>query len=145
MSKLILLLFAFVFTVNGKVNANDSCQIILNKRVIFRGEADQQNAVLFIEAKQFKKGDYLTLRYCSENESKGWNRTFYLNDANDENLKTIELSKQSGSASIDASVLNKQIEKRAPVFIYTMSLPTDKKLAARIRARRIFMCKIEWN
>jgi hypothetical protein len=128
-----------------QADANDSCRILLNDQVIFKGQVEQENATALIRTNQFKETDCLKIVYYSENPSKGWNRTFYLNGTNDENLKTIDLKKQNGSVSVKASVLNKMKAKRQPVFIYTMSLPTDKAMAARVRVRRIFICKMEWN
>lgn len=125
--------------------ANDSCKILFNKRVIFKGSVEQENAVAFLDAKAFKKTDCITLEYRTENANKGWKRTFYIDASNDQNVKTIELGKQSGSVCVKASVLNELKEKKQPVFIYTASFPTDKAMAARIRIRKMFICKIEWN
>ena len=125
--------------------ANDSCEILFNKQVIFKGDVEQENAHGFVKATQFKNTDCITIKYHSEKAMKGWKRTFYLEGPNDQNVKTIELSKQSGSVSVKASVLNEMKEKKQPVFVYTISLPADKAMAARVRVRRMFLCKIEWN
>ncbi|MGI8636681.1 MAG: hypothetical protein ACR2KZ_14890 [Segetibacter sp.] len=145
MIKVARLLLAFLLLTYAKADANDSCRILLNKRVIFKGEVEQQNAVAFLTASQLKKTDLITLEYYSEDDVKGWSRTFYLDAANDKTLKTIQLNKQSGSVCFNAFALKKMIQNREPVFIYTTSLPKDKKMAARIRVRSIFVCKIEWN
>ena len=138
-------LLAFLVLAFSKVEANDSCSILLNKRVIFKGEVDQKDAVAVINKSQLKKTDNIILLYKSEDDVRGWCRTFYLDDPNDKNLKTIQLNKQSGTVSFNAFALSKAIQKKEPVFIYTITLPKDKKMAARIRVRRIFVCKIEWN
>jgi hypothetical protein len=139
------MLFAFVALMIPGANANDSCKILFNKQVIFNGVADQETAVASLKAKIFKAKDCLTISYKSETVNKGWERTFYINDSSEKSLKVITVNKQSGSVAVKASILNKMKEKKQPVFIYTTSLPTDKALAARIRVRRIFICKIEWN
>ncbi|MCW3080012.1 hypothetical protein [Segetibacter sp.] len=144
MNKLITL-FAFVTLMTINAKANDSCKILFNKQLIFNGVADQETSVASIKEREFLQKDCITISYKSEHTNKGWNRTFYVNSADDRNLKTVTVNKQSGSVSVKASILNKVKEKKQPVFIYTTSLPTDKALAARIRVRRIFICKIEWN
>ncbi|GEO11817.1 hypothetical protein [Segetibacter aerophilus] len=144
MRKLIML-FAFVALIIVRANASDSCKILFNKQVIFNGAADQETAVALLKAKIFKPKDCIAISYKSETANKGWERTFYINDASEKSLKVITLNKQSGSVAVKASILNKMKEKKQPVFIYTTSLPTDKALAARVRVRRIFICKIEWN
>ncbi|MCW3105972.1 MAG: hypothetical protein JWQ09_478 [Segetibacter sp.] len=145
MNKLIVLLSAFVALTIFKADASDSCQILFNKQVIFKSNVEQENAIAFLKARQFKNTDCITIAYHSESANKGWKRTFYLTDSNDQNLKSFDLAKQSGSACVKASVLNEMKKKKQPVFVYTISLPTDKAMAARIRVRRIFICKIEWN
>lgn len=145
MNKLFVLLPAFITFCISTARANDSCVVLFNKQVIFKGETEQENPVAFIKAGAFKNADCITIKYYSEKVLKGWKRTFYLDASNDQNLKTIELNKQNGTVSVKASVLTEMKEKKQPVFIYTMSLPTDKAMAARIRVRRMLICKIEWN
>ena len=145
MNKLLLFFIAFVAMIGMRANASDTCVILFNKKVIFKGEVDKTDAVAFLKSNSFKKTDCLLIKYVSENELKGWKRTFYFDTEQDENVTTLELKKQSGSVYVNASLLDKMKEKKQPVIIYTMSLPTDKAMAARIRVRRIFICKIEWN
>ncbi len=99
-----MLLFSLFALCINYTTANDSCRILLNNKIIYKGEVDQENAVASVKMDQFKKTDCLKIVYSSENAGKGWNRTFYINGPNDENLRTLELSKQSGSVSVKASV-----------------------------------------
>lgn len=140
-----MLLPAFILLSAMIAKANDSCLVLFNKQVIFKGEVEQQNAIGYIKAKQFKSSDCVTIKYYAENISKGWKRTFYIEDATGSNVKTIELGKQSGAVAMKASILNELKEKKQPFSIYTISLPTDKAMAARVRVRRMFICKVEWN
>lgn len=146
MNKQLILLPVFIALSAFIARANDSCAVLFNKQVIFKGDVEQENAIAVIKAEgPLKNTDCITIKYRSEKVLKGWKRTFYLDASDDQNLKTIELNKQNGSVSVKASLLNEMKEKKRPVFIYTMSLPTDKAMAARIRVRRMFICKIEWN
>ena len=140
-----MLLSAFVILSAIRADANDSCEVLFNKQVVFKGEVDQENAIAFIKATYFKNTDCIIVKYHSEKALKGWKRTFYFDASDDHNLKTIELGKQNGSVSVKASVLNEMQKKKQAVFIYTMSLPIDKAMAARVRVRRMLICKIEWN
>ncbi len=140
-----MLLCALVSLFFIKASANDSCKILFNKQAIFNGEVEHEASVASIKKRQFTKRDCITIVYNSEHVNRGWERTFYINAAEERNLKTLTLSKQSGSVSVRASALNEIKKKNQPVFIYTTSLPTDKAMAARIRIRRMYICKIDWN
>ena len=138
-------LCAFVTLTLIKASANDSCKILFNKQIVFKGEVDRETSVASIKAKKFTNKDCITIIYNSENTNRGWSRTFYINGPDEKNLKTISIGKQSGSVGVKATVLNEMKTKKEPIFIYTTSLPTDKEMAARIRVRRMLICKIEWN
>ena len=127
------------------VSANDSCRIFFNKQEIFNGEVEHETSVASIKSKTFTKSDCIRILYKSEHVAKGWERIFYINAPEERNLKTITIGQQSGRASFTATVLNAIKDKKQPVLIYTISLPADKAMAARIRVRRMFICKIEWN
>lgn len=147
MKKILLLQCVFVALLFLKVNANDSCTIFLNKKTIFKGAVDQENAVGYLKPGNghYKKSDCLTIKFKSENENNGWYRTFFINTINDQQIKKIEMPILSGDVTVSATLLNKLQEDRQPFFIYTSSLPADKKMAASIRVRRVLICKIEWN
>jgi hypothetical protein len=145
MKQALALVPVFLLLAVFKSLANDSCIVLLNKQVVFKGPVEQQDAVAWIKSKSLKSNDRITIVYHTENESRGWRRTFYVQDSTQENLETIELGKQSGSVTIGATALKAMKEKKEPVFIYTISLPKDKAMAARIRVRTLFLCKIGWS
>jgi len=128
-----------------EVNAMDHWEILFNKKVILKGTSNQEDQTLHFKPRTFKSTDRFTLKYISEGSEAGWNRTFYLIDTKDENLKTVKIDKQSGELSAKASAVAELINKKKPVFIYTTSLPKDPNKAATVRVRRILLCKIEWN
>ncbi len=145
MRSLVILLTAFSILAFSKVRSTDNWEICFNKQSIFKGTDDQLNKIAFLKAAGIEKNDCITITYKMENVDTGWKRTFYINDSADNNIKTIVLNKQTGSVSVNASVLQEMIDKKQPVFIYTTSLPKDPSKAAVVRVRRIFLCKIEWN
>lgn len=140
-----MLLSVFMALAVTDANAGDSCQILFNKQIIFKGGVDRQDAVAYFKARQFKNTDLINIKFYSDNANKGWRRTFYIDDESNNNIKKIEMDKQSGSVTFSASVLAAGKEKKQAFSVYTTSLPTDKAMAARIRVRRMFICKIEWN
>jgi archaellum component FlaF (FlaF/FlaG flagellin family) len=145
MQKVILIVATLISFANCEAFGNDSCRILFNKQVVFKGIVEQEDAVAVIGAKVLRSSDRITIIYFTDNGSKGWRRTIYLEDNTGQNIKTVELGKQDGTVTINASVLSPMKQKREPISIYTMSLPTDRKLAARIRVRRVFICRIAWN
>ena len=141
-----LFLVALTFLIICAVNATaiDSWRIFYNKQVIFKGNAEMENPVVRFKTRQLKKTDHFVISYKIDNPDVNWQRTFYINDTNEVNIKTIDLNKQSGSVSVNASVLKEMMNKKRPVMIYTTSLPKDPSKAATVRVRRILLCKIEW-
>ena len=145
MKRITVLLSLLLMLSVAQVNAMDHWEILFNKKVILKGTSDQEDQTLHFKPRAFKSTDRFTLKYTSEDSEAGWNRTFYLTDTKDENLKTVIIDKQSGELSVKASAVIELMNKKEPVFIYTMSLPKDRKKAAAVRVRRILLCKIEWN
>ena len=144
MNKIIVLLF-FMALASLKAGAHDRCEVYLNKQLIFKGEVEQENPVAHVTSRLYKATDCITVKYYSEQISKGWTRTFYFNGSDDKNIRIVEMAKQNGSVAVKASAFRNMMRKNEPVYIYTVSLPVDKTLASRIRVRRMLICKIVWN
>ena len=143
--KKIFFLLSFLGIAFVNAGANDSCKIYFNKKLISKVRVDHDKSVAYLSSRSPKKTDCITVRYFSENVNKGWKRTIYFNARDERNIRTVEMDKQDGSVSVRASLFREMMEKKEPVFIYTMSLPADKALASRIRVRRMLICKLEWN
>jgi hypothetical protein len=144
MKRLLLLIF-LIFTL-ATVNAQtDSWQILFNKKVVLKGNSNKPDTELVVKTSPLKSTDKLTVKYSSAADDNSLNRTFYINDSADNNLITCALNKQSGSINVTARKLTRVMLSKQPVFIYTMAIPKDKALAARVRVRRILLCKIEWK
>ncbi len=129
----------------AKAEASESWQILFNNKVIFKGNSDQPDPTLSLKATSFKETDKITIKYFMDNADNTWKRIFMVNDENEKSYITIELNKQSGSVSFKANKLKELMEKKKPFFIYTVSTPKDRSLAASVRVRRVLLCKIEWN
>lgn len=145
MNKVFLLVCFLLSLLVGNAQTGENWQIFYNKKQVFKGTPEMEVSAAKLKKVRLKNSDIITIKYNTENLSKGWRRTFYINDSTDQNIKTIEMNEQSGSISVTASAINDLINKKTAKYIYTMSLPKDKALAARIRVRRVLLCKIDWN
>lgn len=145
MRRLLIVLLSVLVVTFLKAQPTDKWQICFNKQSIFNGNSDQINRVAFLKLTSLKKKDCITIRYETGNADTGWKRTFFINDSADREIKKLELNKQSGSVSVNATVLKAMLDKKLPVFIYTTSLPKDPAKAAVIRIRRLLLCKLDWN
>jgi hypothetical protein len=122
----------------------DTWKILLNNKVIASGKSDKADSAVHLKASLLKKTDKIILSYSTANANPGWNRTFFINNEKDESLVTLPMSKQSGSVYMNADRLKKLIAKTKSFYIYTISLPKDRSLAARVRVARVLLGKIEW-
>ena len=141
---LLILLCSLLFAV-ANADATDTWQILINKQIICKGNSDQENTVATIKKRALTSGDNLVIKYSMDNGDKTCTRTFYISDSSDHNLATAKINQQTGSVTIKAEIIKRIMEKKQPFFIYTTSLPKDKGLAARIRVRRVLLCRIDWN
>jgi hypothetical protein len=140
-----LLIPVFLLLTHLNANAMDRWEILFNNKVLFKGSEEQENNRIDFKRTTFKKTDCFTIKFIAENAQNSWNRTFYINGKEDNNIKTLVISKQSGKVSVSALELSEMMNKKVPVFIYTTSLPKDAAKAATVRVRRILLCKLEWN
>lgn len=145
MRKAFILIFTFLAFAYTSNSENDSWQILLNKKVIFKGSTDKEETTVSFKTVKVKPTDSITINYNPKKADNRWKRFIYINDSADVNIKTLTIDEQRGSTSVNASLIKNQIDNKQPVFIYTTAIPKDKSLAARIRVRRVLLCKIEWN
>ncbi|HEX8461768.1 MAG TPA: hypothetical protein VF623_10070 [Segetibacter sp.] len=145
MKKIIALLPLLLLLSLTNLYAMDHWEILLNNKVIFKGKIGEENPTLKFKSRSFKTTDRFTLKYTADDPQKDWNRIFIVTDAQDKELKTVYLDKQSVQVSVKASEVKLLMNKKQPVFIYTTSLPKDPAKAATVRVRRILLCKVEWN
>ena len=111
-----------------------------NKPVLKALGEDEAKNVITIKAADLKKNGQLFINYKEAKKQKDWKRTLAVFDTQDN-----ELIKYSGSIfKIGNSKLNSLYAQGIRTLkIYTWALPTDPKLAARIRIRRVHVATIE--
>jgi hypothetical protein len=141
--KILFLLLALVgFTsINAQTDKTDSWKITHNNKLRLQasGENEAQNTFT-IQAADLKKGGQLFINYTEPQKRKDWKRTLAVFDTKDN-----ELLKYSGSIfKIENARLDSLFTKGIKTIkLYTWALPTDPKLAARIRVRRVHVATIE--
>jgi len=145
MKKLIVLLTTLGCFFIAKADTTDTWQILINNKVIFKGNGNEENAATVLKGSSIKSSDQVTIKYLTTNADDSWKRTFLLTDENDNTITSLTLNKQSGSACFPANKLIELKNKKQPAFIYTISTPKNAALAASVRVRRILLCKIEWS
>jgi hypothetical protein len=144
--KACLMVLLALAALGAQAQADDSWKFLLNKKVIAKGTPDTEDAAVKLEAATLTmmKTGVFNITYVQSQPTSGWNRSFEITDAGDRSLHTIKLPASSGSATVPLAFLKKQAAAKIPLFVYTISLPNDKKKAAVVRVRRILLCKIEW-
>lgn len=126
-----------------EVMKEDSWKIKWNKKVLLEASSENEAA----NTRQIKKAE-LTKNYCLEisyKESdpvkeKEWNRSFLFFGDTDTELMRKDSTR---SVKVAAAELKKIFGNQNKIRIYTIAIPTDPDLAARVRVRRVHLCTLE--
>lgn len=136
--KLFYLFLASFFISLGAV-AQNSWKVLLNDETVLSSSAEneEKNFVLIKKADLKNKKDF-SLLYAEKNNKKNWQRVIALYDENDQ-----ELFQQEGTKlKMPTASLQSYFKKAKKIRIYTWALPTDPKLKAAIRIRRVHLCTL---
>lgn len=79
--------------------------------------------------------------YKEAKPAAGWIRSLMFFDENDNDL--LRKDSISATTKIDNAAIKQLFAGKKKIRIYTISLPTDPNLAARIRVRRVHLCTLE--
>lgn len=134
----ILLAFLLSF-VSLTVFAQDSWKLCLNGKTLLNTSSEnEEKNVVKLSSSDVQKGRKFMLTYTEADPKKGWERTIAVYDEKDRELK-----KQSGKKfSLRSSELKKLFQQSTVLKIYTISLPKDPELKARVRVRRVHLCTL---
>lgn len=137
----ILSLIGISLLSKSQTTQSDSWKIKWNKKTILEtakeNEADNTQKVKLAD---LKDNCFLKVTYKENPPKKDWKRDFLFFDEGDNEL----LRKDSTTiAKIPGTELKKLFAGKKKIMIYTVSLPTDPDLAARIRIRRVHLCTLE--
>lgn len=122
--------------------AQSSWKLYLDKNVLLNAtEENRDKNVVSLSSGSLKKAKSISLHYGEAGENKDWQRTIMLYDAQDKALRTFK----GNRFSMPATALQKLLAQSKSVYVYTMSLPKDPKLAATVRVRRVHLCTLVLN
>jgi hypothetical protein len=141
---IITLAFSWLFSqAQPQTLQADSWKIKWNKKTIL--ETGKENEA--INTKKIKKDDLkkkcvleITYKEADKEKEKQWTRSLLFFDEKDNQL----LKKDSThSVTINGADLKKLFGDKKKIKIYTIAIPTDPGLAARVRVRRVHLCTLE--
>ena len=121
----------------------DSWKITWNKKVILEtSKSDETANIRKIKAADLKKNYVLQITYKESDPKKikEWNRSFmFFNESDNE----ISRKDNTRNWKITATELKKLFGDKKKIKIYTIAVPSDPDLAARVRVRRVHLCTLE--
>lgn len=134
-----LLIVAFSLLAGTSLKAQAVWSVKLNgKEVLNTSTEDEEKNTVGIKKSDLKKGKNLVLVYKEGETKPGWERSIIAYDSKDK-----ELSRQKGSRfQLSDVTLQSFFKKSKTIKIYTIALPTDPKLMAAVRVRRVHLCKL---
>ena len=121
----------------------DSWKIKWNKKVILEtSKSDEAANIRKIKSADLKKNYVLEILYKESDpkKEKQWNRSFLFFDESDNEILRKDNTR---NAKITAAELKKLFGNKKKIKIYTIAIPTDPGLAARVRVRRVHLCTLE--
>lgn len=133
----LLLLFA-LFSL-GSAMGQGTWKVTLNGKTLLNASVENtdKNIIMVSSADLKKKGDFI-ITYTEKTKVDKWQRTISAY-----NEKDIELQKQTGNRfKIKNSTLQSLLKGAKTIQFYTISLPTDPKLQAAVRVRRVHLCTV---
>jgi hypothetical protein len=145
MKKIFLLLtLSFVYMLPQAQNLqSDSWKIKWNKKVILEtGKSNEAVNTRKIKLADLKKNYVLEISYKESDpkKEKEWNRSFLFLDESDNELLRKDSTRNT---MITAAELKKIFGDKKKIKIYTIAVPADPDMAARVRVRRVHLCTLE--
>ncbi|MGN6164132.1 MAG: hypothetical protein ACTHOF_06270 [Flavisolibacter sp.] len=125
--------------INIAATAQDSWKVCLDKKTVLKTsvESEEKN-VVHINAADLKNKNGFIVTYTGQTKKKDWERTIMIYDENDR-----ELNRQKGSKlELSDAALQALFQQSKTLKIYTWALPTDPKLKAAVRVRRVHLCTL---
>src|SRR5215212_9495500 len=138
------LVMKFLFTVVGLMAASflfaqDHWNVMHGSQLLLNAsKEDTSKNKITLKRKELKSG-YLFLTFTQQDKNlDGWQRTVSVEDIDGNTL----LQKNSSTIKLSDKVLKEWFKTKTSVRIYTWKLPTDPKMKALVRVRRLHLCTI---
>jgi hypothetical protein len=138
MKKILLITALLVGTIF--VQAQTGWKIKVNSKLLLSAsKEDEEKNTKKINAAEWKKNGSLEIVY-SESDPKKYKRSILFVDENDNELIRKD---NTNHAKISISALKNKFSGKAKIRIFTIAIPADPELAARVRVRRVHLCTLE--
>jgi hypothetical protein len=119
--------------------AQDSWKVCLDKKVLLNTSTEnEEKNVIKISSSDLKKAKTFVVNYTKASLQKGWERTILLFDEKDNKLRT----QRGKKFTLKASGLKALLDKYKTIKVYTINSPTDPKMKAQVRLRRVHLCTL---
>lgn len=141
--KLIFSILVLVFSLTTMAQKYDSWEIFHNRREVasfnLKKETEDEKKVLLLN-RALEEPGFFIITYTPASEYADWTRNFVICDSTGKELRKFDnLGSQLKMLNDDIARL---IGDRQKIKIYSWAIPSDPKLAASIRVRRILLCTI---
>ena len=134
--KYLALLLALV--IGTAASAQDSWTVWTGMKTLDRfTEENRELNTVSVSAARLKQG-YMRVNYYQKEKNPGWVRTLAVFDSTGNEL----YKKQGAELRLTTAQLKKWMALKK-VEVYTWSLPTDPKLAASVRVRRVHLVTLQ--
>jgi len=140
--KKILLISILIFGYSVMHAQSDFWKITWNKKVILQtGENNESDKLRKIKAADLEKNYILEISYKEADAAKReWIRSFMIFDEKDQQLLRKDSTR---NMKITAAQLKKLFGDKKKLMIYTIAIPSDPDMAARVRVRRFHLCTLQ--
>ena len=138
-----MLLLSLSWLALGAAGQTDSWTISWNRKVLLKATQENDSANhRSLRRSELTRNRYLEISF-REGQSKNLKalrRSFLIFDEND---REVWKKDSTRLARIDGATLLKLAEGHTTLKIYTIAVPSDPRLAARVRVRRVHLCSLE--
>ena len=134
-----IILIALLISFGLPLLAQDSVRLSWNTKTILTGDIEKGDSnTVVISQKDLQSKKDLVITYVEKQKPKDWKRTITLYDVSGK-----EIRKMAGNTMRITNVqLRALLKKYKTIDIYTWALPTDPKMQAAVRIRRILLARI---
>jgi hypothetical protein len=123
-------------------NAQDSWKIKLNSKVVLLATAeDETTNTKKIKRTELDGNGSLDVLYKSSRPATEWIQSLMFYGETDN--EAFRKDSVSGTTQIKLATLKELFGTKSKIRIYTIAIPSDPDLAARVRVRRVHLCTLE--
>lgn len=121
------------------VMAQDNWKVKQNDRVVLKadGEDEEKNVVTIRSSAPAA----LSILLGGKAPEKDWTRSIFIVDANDNEVYRKDNVQQ---LKLTAALVKKLSANNKTLRVFTIALPNDPEVAARVRVRRVHLCTLKF-